>query len=378
MSHRLYSKQSHVNRLLATIIAYSSSVLLSTAYATSQIGQVTTVPKANVAVASNSQETGRPKPIGNGPNRPANSDKVWDRVLPIGGQVAIYNGYDLPLPFGISFLYSHIEQDQSITNLKVGYGGPANTKIDFLSFDTFRSKTDTPQLKIDAWILPFLNVFATVGRIKGTIDIKMSMPKGSVATSDPVTNAVNDGIQAYCSNNPRKCKVIGNNLPDNKPNIFNGDPWQLNAEAEIEGYNYSFGAMLAGASGDWFYTMPIVYTQTDMEKTNVSGGTLNIQPRIGYNFSLDYGIDLALYTGASYMDSRQHLSGGFNLETMESTQDYDAPHTIAFSVDQENTNKWAGIIGFNLNVNKHFSTALEYTGLIGDREQLILMVNGRF
>ena len=57
-------------------------------------------------------------------------------VLPIGGQVAIYNGYDLPLPFGISFLYSHIEQDQSITNLKVGYGGPANTKIDFLSFDT--------------------------------------------------------------------------------------------------------------------------------------------------------------------------------------------------------------------------------------------------
>lgn len=78
------------------------------------------------------------------------------------------------------------------------------------------------------------------------------------------------------------------------------------------------------------------------------------------------------------MDSRQHLSGGFNLETMESTQDYDAPHTIAFSVDQENTNKWAGIIGFNLNVNKHFSTALEYTGLIGDREQLILMVNGRF
>ena len=73
---------------------------------TSQIGQVTTVPKANVAVASNSQETGRPKPIGNGPNRPANSDKVWDRVLPIGGQVAIYNGYDLPLPFGISFVYS--------------------------------------------------------------------------------------------------------------------------------------------------------------------------------------------------------------------------------------------------------------------------------
>ena len=87
-----------------------------------------------------------------------------------------------------------------------------------------------------------------------------------------------------------------------------------------------------------------------MEKTNVSGGTLNIQPRIGYNFSLDYGIDLALYTGASYIDIRQHLSGGFNLETMESTQEYDAPHTIAFSVDQESTNKWAGIIGFNLEV----------------------------
>ncbi|WP_141705948.1 outer membrane beta-barrel protein [Vibrio rumoiensis] len=306
------------------------------------------------------------------------NDKVWDHVLPFGGQLAIYNGYDLPLPFGVSFLFSHIEQDQSISNLKVGYGGSANTNIDFLSFDKFRTNTNTPQLKIDAWVLPFLNVFATVGRIKGTIDINMSMPRGSVVTSDPVTNAVNDGIQAYCAKNPVKCRAGSSLLPDTPPDLFNGEPWQLNAEAEVEGYNYSFGAMLAGAIGDWFYTMPIVYTQTEMKKTNVDGGTINIQPRVGYNFPLDHGFELALYTGASYMDTRQTISGGFNLETMEATKDFDAPHTIAFEVEQENTNKWAGILGFNLSLNKHLSAAMEYTGIVGDRTQLILMINGRF
>ena len=365
-----------ITRLLTIMAAYSASALLSYAYAASQIGEVTTVPKT--MVTESPAETGKPKVINPGPNRPANSDKVWDRILPIGGQVAIYNGYDLPLPFGVSFLYSYIEQDQTISNMKVGYGGPANIDINFLSFDRFRSKTNTPQLKLDAWVLPFLNVFATVGRIKGTIDIKMSMPKGSVVTSDPVTNAINDGIQAYCAKNPVKCRAGSALKPDTPPDIFNGEPWRLNAEAEIEGYNYSFGAMLAGASGDWFYTMPIVYTQTNMKKTNVSGGTLNIQPRVGYTFALEHGLELNVYTGASYMDSNQTISGGFNLETMEASRDFDSPHTIAFKVDQENTDKWGGILGVNFNINKHLSSAIEYTGVVGDRRQMILMVNGRF
>ncbi|SJN30003.1 hypothetical protein FM109_09460 [Vibrio casei] len=335
----------------------------------SQAAESHTVPEQQSASSLSSA----PDPLNQ-----THSDKVWDRVLPLGAQVAIYNGYDLPLPFGISFLFAHVEQDQLLSNMKVGYGGPANTKIDFISFDKFRTKTNTPQIKIDAWVLPFLNVFATVGRIKGTIDIEMSMPKGSVVTSDPVTNAINNGINAYCAKNPLKCKAGNALLPDTPPDLFNGEPWRLNAEAEVEGYNYTFGAMLAGASGDWFYTMPIAYTQTDMKKTHVSGGTLNIQPRVGYSFELNHGIDLALYTGASYMDIDQTITGGFNLEEMTATQDYDAPHTIAFSVHQENADKWAGIMGLNLTVNKHLSAAMEYTGVVGDRRQLILMVNGRF
>ena len=378
MSLSLYSWNPHLIKTISSILIYSASTLLSFAYAsTSKIGEVQTVPKSTQPSIPRTSNN-KPPAISNGPNRPVNSDKVWDCILPIGGQVAIYNGYDLPFPFGISFLYSHIEQDQTISNMKVGYGGPANVKIDFLSFDHFRSKTNTPQLKLDAWVLPFLNVFATVGKIKGTIDINMSMPKGSVVTSDPVTNAINDGIQAYCAKNPFKCKAGSALLPDTPPDIFNGEPWRLNAEAEIEGYNYSLGAMLAGASGDWFYTMPIVYTQTNMEKSKVSGGTINIQPRVGYTFDLNHGIDLNLYTGASYMDTNQVLKGGFNLETMEASQDFDAPHTIAFEVHQENTDKWGGILGFNVNVNKHLSAAMEYTGIIGDCRQLILMVNGRF
>ncbi|WP_105902817.1 hypothetical protein [Vibrio gangliei] len=369
----------HITHLAKTarfsVTACSLCLAIGSAHAASKIGEVETVPQANTPTAVPITTPPKAEPQ---PNGPADKAKVWDHILPIGGEVAIINGYDLPLPFGVSFLYSYIAQDQEISNMKVGYGGEPNINIDFFSFDRFRTKTNTPQLKFDAWVLPFLNVFATIGHIKGTIDIHMSMPKGSVVTSDPVTNAINDGIQAYCAKNPFKCKAGSALLPDQKPDIFNGEPWRLNAEAHVEGYNYSLGAMLAGANGNWFYTMPIVYTQTEMKKTNVSGGTLNIQPRVGYNFDLPYKMNLNLYTGLSYMDIQQTIKGGFNLETMESTQDYDAPHTISFDVHQENKDKYAGILGFNVNVNKYFSAAMEYTGVIGDRRQFILMVNGRF
>lgn len=310
------------------------------------------------------------------------NQEVWDHVLPFGGQTAIYNGYNLPLPFGISFLYSRVQQHQNISNVKVGYNGskgstssstntyisPQNIDPTLFRFDNFETDTQTPQLKIDAWVLPFLNVFATVGKLSGDSDLDM------VIGGDQLLSALHNQLPFQCKPGltGKPCRAIANKIQD----LAGGDH-HFSADVPIEGYSYTYGAMIAGATGDWFYTMPISYTQTHMKKASVDGGTINIQPRIGYNFELLHGYKLSLYTGASYMQTKQTISGSYK-PGGTAVPDQDQERAISFQVDQQNQSPWTGVIGFNLNINQYFSAAFESSGIAGDRNQYVIMVNGRF
>lgn len=312
--------------------------------------------------------------------------EVWDHILPFGGQTAIYNGYDLPLPFGISFLYSHVKQQQNISNMKVGYNGsglsiggnqintyisPQDINPSLFRFNNFETDTQTPQLKIDAWVLPFLNVFGTVGALSGTTDL------GMVLGGDQLLNVLNNHFPDCPSN--EHIEAIGQKCRNAVAKIKNvaGGDHEYDKTIDIQGYSYTYGAMIAGATGNWFYTIPISYTQTHMKKASVSGGTVNIQPRIGYNFELLHGYKLSLYTGASYMQTKQTISGSYKPgET--AVPDQNQADAISFQVAQQNESPWAGVIGFNINLNQYFSAAFENSGVAGNRNQYVIMLNGRF
>ncbi|MBD1574660.1 hypothetical protein HC725_15485 [Vibrio sp. S17_S38] len=312
------------------------------------------------------------------------NQEVWDHVLPFGGQTAIYNGYNLPLPFGISLLYSHVKQHQNISNMKVGYNGsssvgnnqinthisPQNIDPSLFRFDNFETDTQTPQLKIDAWVLPFLNVFATVGKLSGTTDLGMVLGGDQLLSQMPQCQPGRPGL--VCR---QAVKLISDKLDEHGIQLA-GDH-EADMTIDIEGYSYTYGAMIAGATGDWFYTMPISYTQTHMKKASVDGGTINIQPRIGYNFELLHGYKLSLYTGASYMQTKQTISGSYKPGDT-AVPDQDQAGAISFQVDQQNQSPWTGVVGFNININQYFSAAFESSGIAGDRNQYVIMVNGRF
>lgn len=303
--------------------------------------------------------------------------RVWDHVLPFGGQQAIYNGYDLPLPFGVSFLFTKVQQHQDISDIRVGANslGKGDFSIpmsdispDLFRFDKFYTDTQTPQVKFDAWVLPFLNVFATVGKLKGDADLDMNI--GGQQLAGLVGQHMN---QCHPGVSGAACRK----LRDKVSSALSRD-FPVSATAELDGYTYTYGALIAGASGRWFYTMPITYTQTRMKKTTIDGNTINIQPRVGYGFNFNYGIKLSLYTGAGYMKTSQDISGSFSLTKRKAVDDINADNSLPFSVHQENQKPWAGIVGFALDVNKYLSTDLEYTGLGGDRKQFLFMFNTRF
>ncbi|MFV0574589.1 MAG: hypothetical protein ACK5NC_04135 [Vibrio sp.] len=294
--------------------------------------------------------------------------EVWNHILPFGGQQAVYNGYDLPLPFGISFLYSQVRQHQKISDIRVGANKLLNKDklsipmqdidYDLFHFDNFYTESKTPQLKIDAWVLPFLNVFGTVGKLNGEADLDMTVG------GQRIMNGIHQ--TAFCQKHRFICR-----------NKHPGDDISIHASPEIDGYTYTFGALIAGGYNDWFYTIPVTYTQTHMHKTTIDGQTINVQPRVGYRFDMDYGTRLMLYTGAAYMKIDQDISGSFSLDEMKAVPD-NPDNGVPFSVHQENQDYWSGIVGVSLDVTKYFSSTIEYTGIGGDREAFLFIFNVRF
>jgi len=94
--------------------------------------------------------------------------RIWDHKLPFLAQKVIDKGYDLPLPYGIGFTYANVDQLQLLTELQVGINGREIIPFEFVSFDRAQSISNSYNLKADAWILPFMNVFVMLGKVDGS------------------------------------------------------------------------------------------------------------------------------------------------------------------------------------------------------------------
>ncbi len=263
--------------------------------------------------------------------------KQWDRALPFFAQEVIDKGFLLPKPYGVSVIYSNTSQYMDLTNLDVGINGSKKYPINFVSFDDNQSHATTPQIKLDAWLFPFMNVFATFGKLSGSADI------GIQFSGDDLI----EQLEKDCSRpigNP-VCRLQGRDL----------DGF---VEASLDGYNYTVGTILATGWSDYFFTLPISFTYADMTKNDAEGLIVNASPRIGKVIPLQQGRSIALYTGVAYLDSRLTLVGTYTFEGID----------IDYTVDQENTDKWSGLLGANYNFSRDWSLMIEYSWS-GDRKQ---------
>lgn len=93
--------------------------------------------------------------------------KKWGKALPFFAQDVINLGFDLPNPYGLAVIPGWIRQDLVLENLAISINNGPRQDIDFVDFGTPSVENTTVQFKADAWILPFMNVFATVGLIRG-------------------------------------------------------------------------------------------------------------------------------------------------------------------------------------------------------------------
>jgi len=286
------------------------------------------------------------------PSNNADSIKQWDHLLPFLGEKAVMSGYDLALPFGISVIYASAQQDMTLTDLSLAFQNSSQRDLEFISFDNTISKTDTPQLKVDAWIFPFMNVFATFGKVTGTANINFAVEGNEILRKM--------GMKCPSATNDEICSTLN----DQRFEI-------AEVEADISGMSYSTGMIFVGGWRDYFMLLPVSLTKTDMKRNDSDSYTVNISPRIGKKFSFNNGTKLSLYTGASYLNSQQTLSGS---QTLAGTNE-----SFTYTIDQENIDKWMAVVGGSYSLTKHWSFAFEYGGMDGgNRQQIVSNLTYRY
>jgi len=100
-----------------------------------------------------------------------------------------------------------------------------------------------------------------------------------------------------------------------------------------------------------------------MEGKETEGTVFTTSPRVGRVFPLRSAGSLALFVGGSYIDSKLTITGTQIIPGTTVGVDY--------KIRQRNKDKWAGLLGANLDITKRWSVSAEYHGFTGSRESFI-------
>lgn len=273
---------------------------------------------------------------------------VWDRKLPFLAQQVIDLGFDLPHPYGVALIPARIRQDLVLENLFIGVDGPADREIDFVDFGTPSVENSALQLKLDAWVLPFLNVFTTVGVFDGKANIPLKF-EGS------------DLFPSLCTALPSAPACVRT--------------YSAVATPSYEGTNIALGMNVAMGWDRFFVTLPITYAWTDVDLIEDTVTALNITPRIGMTGDMGERGTVAVFMGATYLRAGLTIAGSVDIDTPDGPGD--DVTTLAFRITQRNKDRWNYLIGFNWELNKTWSVIAE-AGFGGSRENFISGVTYRF
>lgn len=276
--------------------------------------------------------------------------RVWNRKLPFLAQKVIDKGYDLPMPYGIGVTYADVDQEQLLSSLEVGINGNDLRPINFVEFDQARSLSKSLSVKLDAWLFPFLNVYAMLGRVDGHAPVDVVVDG----------NGFLEELEVDCDRPP----------PSPLCPLLQDKTFTLPIDANFEGNTYGIGATLAGGWNNWFVAIPLNWTYADMDGSKTDGVNFTVTPRGGYLFNLGRAGNLAAFVGGNYLDSDLTVDG---LATAPGTD-----LTFDYIIDQQNKDKWNAVVGFNWDINRNLSWSLEYNGFVGSRTATITSLVWRF
>jgi hypothetical protein len=234
---------------------------------------------------------------------------------------------ELPLPWGIGIDFYTMDQVYDIESLQfelpgVSLGDPSLLMVtnDVQHFD----------IKLDAWILPFLNVFGVLGKIESETVIDLS-----------------------------RAPVQGLPFPLGKLPV------------DTDGTVLGLGFTLAYGNENWFTSLTTTFTDTDLKGNfDSSVESLTVQPRIGIVRG-----QWQFWVGGLYLDTEETHKGSVELPLgLENGVPVLVP--LPFDVVLGGADDWNTAIGARHVFSKHASLSFEVG--FGDREHTLFAFNYRF
>ncbi len=275
--------------------------------------------------------------------------RKWNRILPILGQKVVDKGFDLPLPWGIGLTAADVDQKMDLELLAVGFNGGTQRPIPSAIFYNTNTHTQSVQVKLDAWLFPFLNVFGMVGQVQGDFNMDVDLDG----------NTILDEIGANCSGArpPRICGLLQDKTVT------------LPVESEMDAITWGVGAVLAGGYKNWFFSLPMSANWTTPSGAVADGVAYTITPRGGYLFNLGGLGYIAAFGGGNWLQSEFTIDGTYSVAD---------DVNVDYVIEQESRDNWTLLLGFNWDISRHFSWSFEYNGFIGSREAYISSMVFRF
>jgi hypothetical protein len=225
------------------------------------------------------------------------------------------------LPFGVSFNYFRLDERLALSDPVLVFNGqPVPSQL--IQADSLKAATDSYTLRFDAWLLPFLNVYATATTFTGE-------------ASD---------IQA---------SVIG--FPPVIPSELSYDGSGVGA-----GLTLAFGYRAFFASYDYSYHWQFMEIPSSTVKVAVQG------PRVGIQFT-PWG-----YQGNVYVGAMKESIFGRQVGTI----DVQGLGSVTFDLVAKPEHAWSPTVGAELGITRHIRANLE-AGFSG-RTTVLLGAGYRF
>lgn len=283
---------------------------------------------------------------------PPNAKIAYDRLLPLGAQKVIDRGYSLPLPLGITIIGVDNTQAQKISDLAVALGkgtappyGSDLKDLPFVTIDNVVSRTRTKQVKFDAWVFPFLNLFAAIGKVDGSVDLDVVVDLDAafpppICTPLSPCGQVSAGFTAGVDAVTATIGAIG---------VYSFGHWWTSGNLS--------GTLTAGSNSD----------------TNIKSYTAGL--RAGRRFEFGHGNIISPYFGVSYLDIDSVVEGVTSLRNAFPDGD---DLFVRYRIQQENLDKWSVIAGLNVGFKNGTSIQAEYNRNTGGYERFVLTASYRF
>ena len=265
----------------------------------------------------------------------AKADGLSDS-LPLGKSLAA--GKELPLSLGVSANVFFMEQNMEAQSISIDIpplplpdglvqlppGLPATA-------DKLESRATSTTAKLDAWLLPFLNVYGVAGYVDGE-----TVASGfSVAGLPPALSSL-------------------------LPNSFS---------IAYSGPVYGAGVTLAAGYNQYFVSLDANYIESDLDIGDSTIEAFVVSPRVGVTGNLGE-LEGSLYVGAMYQDIDENQNGTVNFPVMGQSL------PVGYNVISQPEDKWNYLVGANLKASENWNYGIEVG--FSDRTHVMATLNYRF